>query len=186
MFQERHNRSFHINFFIILALFLLASCEEKSSRGNGEKHINQVPTSTEFHPFQDTHTRMIHGQTIYVPIYSSIYNRYQGNLLHLTSILSIRNISPKNEIIISQVDYFDTNGKLIRRFIDRPFKLGKMSTKDFVIPESDLSGGTGANFIVKWESKNFVAVPIIEAVMIGELGTKGFSFTSRGKEIESH
>ena len=61
-----------------------------------------------------------------------------------------------------------------------------MSSKDFVIPESDLSGGTGANFIVKWETQNKISAPVIEAVMIGSIGTKAFSFTSRGKEIEAH
>lgn len=171
---------------ILTILFLLLAVVLPSCNNGAKSPKPVVPTAEQFHPLTDTHTRMVHGQSVYVPIYSSIYNRYEGSLLHMTGILSIRNISPKSEIIISQVDYYDTNGKLIKKFINNPFSLGKMSSKDFVIPESDLSGGTGANFVVKWESEHYVAIPIIESVMIGDLGTKGFAFSSRGKEIESH
>ena len=55
-----------------------------------------------------------------------------------------------------------------------------------MIAENDLQGGTGANFIVEWDAKNEVSIPIIEAVIIGHFGTRGFAFTSRGKEIEAH
>ena len=46
------------------------------------------------------------------------------------------------------------------------------------------SGGSGANFIVKWESKNLSNPPIIESVMIGTQSQLGISFTSRGQAIQ--
>ena len=104
----------------------------------------------------------------------------------MTALLSIRNTSSKEEITIKRVDYFDTNGKLIKSFLNGPFSLGKMSTKDFVIPENDLEGGTGANFIVEWSSEKVASVPLIESVMLGAIGTKAFAFSSRGKEVEAH
>ncbi|HMQ09703.1 MAG TPA: DUF3124 domain-containing protein [Oligoflexia bacterium] len=143
-----------------------------------------VPKSENFTPLNDTPTRLVHSQKVYVPIYSSIYTHLK-KLTHLSAILSIRNISEKDMIVISQVDYYDTNGKLLKKFIDKPFSLQKMSSKDFIIPESDLSGGSGANFVVKWETEKKVSAPIIESVMIGILGTQGFAFTSRAKEIEA-
>lgn len=146
----------------------------------------KVPVSTEFRPVDSTYIRKLHGQQVYVPIYSSIYNQYEGNLLHMTAILSIRNTSLKKSIMIKRVDYYDTNGKLLKKFIEGPFSLGKMSTKDFVIAENDLEGGTGANFIVEWDSSKIVSIPLIESVMLGTVGAKGFSFSSRGKEIEAH
>lgn len=174
-----------MNKFIIiaLALSLLYSCNpEKKYR---EKEKREVPSSREFKPSNHVH-KMLMGQSVYVPIYSSLYSEYEDKLFHMTAILSIRNISPKNSITISKVDYFDTNGKLLKSFINQQFTLGAMSSKDFVIPQSDLSGGTGANFIVTWGSERPISIPIIEAVMIGSIGTKGFSFSSRGKEIEAH
>ena len=41
-------------------------------------------------------------------------------------------------------------------------------------------------FIVEWDSDKVVSIPLIESIMLGTLGTKGFSFSSRGKEIEAH
>jgi hypothetical protein len=151
-----------------------------------QKVKTTVPQAVQFKPALEYLTPKLNGQSIYVPIYSSIYNQFEGNLLHMTAILSIRNISPKSEIIIKRIEYYDTNGKLIKKYIDKPFSLGKMSTKDFVIAENELEGGTGANFIVEWDAKEKVSIPIVEAVMLGNLGTKGFSFSSRGKEIEAH
>lgn len=166
-------------------LLLIFSCQKEVQNKN-QNEATDVPVAEQFKPLDRQLGRLLHGQSVYAPVYSSLYNQYEGNIFHMTAILSIRNISSKSQIIISQVDYYDTNGKLVKSFIDRPFSLGAMSSKDFVIPESDLSGGTGANFIVKWESEQLVAIPIIESIMIGGIGTKGFSFTSRGKEVEAH
>ncbi|MCI5071527.1 DUF3124 domain-containing protein [bacterium] len=170
----------HLLIISFLALSILAcQNEDKFSIDT-----TLVPKSDNFVPLNEAPTRLVHGQKVYVPIYSSIYTHLK-KLTHLSAILSIRNISEKDIIVISQVDYYDTNGKLLKKFIDTPFSLQKMSSKDFIIPESDLSGGSGANFVVKWETEKKVSAPIIESVMIGILGTQGFAFTSRAKEIEA-
>lgn len=174
----RLGRFIYITFLIILA----GACNPKTSK----KVSIEVPKSTEFKPAEITSTRKLHGQQVYIPVYSSIYNQYEENLLHMTAILSIRNTSFKEKISIKRVDYYDTNGKLLKEFIKGPFTLGKMSSKDFVIPENDLQGGTGANFIVEWDSENTVSLPLIESVMLGAIGTKGFSFSSRGQEVQAH
>ena len=170
-------------FCMMVIAFGCVACNE-NVEVKKEKVI--LPVAEKFVPLANHSERMLHGQSVYVPVYSSLYNQYEGNIFHMTAILSIRNISSKSPIVISKVDYYDTNGKLVKSFIDRPFNLGAMASKDFVIPESDLSGGTGANFIVDWESKDNISIPIIESIMIGSIGTRGFSFTSRGKEVEAH
>ncbi len=167
---------------IFLTIFLFCAC----SKDKTVKKESKIPRAIEFKPATNDNSQKLSGQLVYVPIYSSIYNQYEGNLLHMTAILSIRNISPKEEIIVKKIEYYDTNGKLIKKYINKPFSLGKMSTKDFVIAENDLEGGTGANFLIEWDAKEKVSIPIIEAIMLGNLGTKGFSFSSRGKEVESH
>lgn len=172
-----------IIFFALSLLLTLGGCNEQKKK---PKKPSPIPEAAQFKPIEEDFTHRLLGQLVYVPIYSSIYNQYEENLLHMTAILSIRNISPKSEIIIKRIEYYDTNGKLIKKYIDKPFSLGKMSSKDFVIEENELEGGTGANFLVEWDSKQKVSTPIIEAIMLGNLGTKGFSFTSRGKEVESH
>lgn len=169
---------------LVSIFFPATSCDKPANQTKRE--IKRVPEATEFRPVEIQATRRILGQVMYVPIYSSIYHYTDDNLLHLTATLSLRNISQKHSIVFTKIDYYDTNGKLIRSYLNKPFELGRMATKDFVVSENDLSGGTGANFLVEWESSEKVSAPLIEAVMIGVVGTKAFAFTSRGKETDSH
>jgi hypothetical protein len=125
------------------------------------------------------------GQRVYVPAYSHIYcgNKEMPFLLAVT--LSIRNINPAHPITITYVDYYETQGKLLTRYIDKPLELKPLESVRYIVPERDKRGGSGANFIVEWHSKKFVNPPIIEAVMIGTKSSQGISFTSRGREIIS-
>jgi len=166
--------------FMLLILAISCTPEQKTASKN------ELPTATEFHPQSTGHANWLMGQTVYVPIYSSIYVEHEKSLVHLTATLSLRNTSEKEPITITRVAYYDTNGVLKKNFIDVTFSLGKMATKDFVISTDNLSGGTGANFIVEWKSATKVSTPVIESVMVGTMGTHGFSFTSRGQEVESH
>ncbi len=170
-------------FFSIFALnfclLFLFSCDLHKKSGE------QIPKSTEFHPLVESQIRSLQGQLVYVPVYKNLYYAQQGHI-PLNTILSIRNTSLTESIIISKVDYYDTNGKLLKSFISGPFSLSKMATKDFVISSDELSGGTGANFVVKWDSEKKISTPIIESLMYGSVGTHSFSFASRGQEIEAH
>ncbi|MBW2204768.1 MAG: DUF3124 domain-containing protein [Deltaproteobacteria bacterium] len=47
------------------------------------------------------------------------------------------------------------------------------------------SGGSGANFLIKWKSESEVNEPIIEEVMIGTMSKQGISFLSRGRSIKN-
>jgi len=123
------------------------------------------------------------GQLIYVPSYSHIYSGDKERPFLLTITLSIRNIDPAYQIKITMVDYYETEGKLVKKYIDSPIVLKELESLRYVVPEKDTSGGSGANFLVKWESDEFVNPPIIEAIMIGTQSQQGVSFTSRGKEI---
>lgn len=167
---------------IFISIFCVACYKFENKNADITK---TVPTSEKFIPHTSDHSDLAYGELVYIPVYSSIYNQYEENLLHMTAILSIRNISPENSIIITKVEYYDTNGKLIKNYIDHSFSLDKMSSKDFVIPESDLSGGVGANFLVEWKSTIPLAAPIMESIMLGTVGTKAFSFSSRGKKIKN-
>lgn len=119
------------------------------------------------------------GQTVYVPAYSHIYsgNKEIPSLLAVT--LSIRNTDPSRPIKILSAEYYETQGKLLKNFISSPLTIDAMGTKRFTIPQKDKTGGSGANFIVIWESEKTVNVPIIETIMIGSR----FAFTSRGQQI---
>jgi hypothetical protein len=123
------------------------------------------------------------GQTLYVPAYSHIYSGNKESPFLLTVTLSIRNVDPKHQIKIILVDYYETQGKLLKKHIDKPILLRSLESFRFVIPQKDKSGGSGANFIIEWRSDKFINPPIVEAIMIGTQSSQGVSFTSRGQEI---
>jgi hypothetical protein len=123
------------------------------------------------------------GQTIYVPAYSHIYSGNREIPFLLTVTLSIRNIDPNHHIKLTLVDYYETQGKLLKKYIDTPLILKPLESSRYIIPESDKSGGSGANFIVQWTSDKFINPPIVESIMIGTQSGQGVSFTSRGRVI---
>jgi hypothetical protein len=142
-----------------------------------------------FSPFSlyaaDKKTELSKGQHIYVPVYSHIYSGDREKPFLLTVTLSIRNIDPKHQIKIILVDYYKTQGKVLKKYTDKPITLNPLESLRYVIPEQDKSGGSGANFIVQWQSDEYVNPPIIESIMIGTQTQQGISFTSRGREILS-
>jgi hypothetical protein len=133
----------------------------------------------------DKTIKLSKGQLIYVPAYKHIYSGEKGTPFILTVTLSIRNIDPNHQIKIMVVDYYETQGKLLKKYIENPTILDPLGSLRFVIPEKERTGGSGANFIIKWQSDKFVNPPIIESIMIGTKSQQGVSFTSRGKEIST-
>jgi len=123
------------------------------------------------------------GQTLYVPVYSHIYGGNKERPFHLAVTLSIRNTDKAQSISLVEVDYYDSGGKLLRHYLDKPVELGPMASTRYIVKESDTEGGSGANFLVEWRSAQPVSIPIIESVMIGTQSQQGISFTSRGQMI---
>ncbi|MFP3867615.1 MAG: DUF3124 domain-containing protein [Desulfobacteraceae bacterium] len=128
--------------------------------------------------------RLSTGQLVYVSVYSHVYyGDYEKRLL-LTGILSIRNTDPAHEITITRADYYDSDGKLLRKYLSKPITLKPMASTRLIVKESDTCGGSGANFLVQWQAKTEVNEPIMEGVMIGTAGQQGISFISRGRPIK--
>jgi hypothetical protein len=124
------------------------------------------------------------GQLVYVPVYSHIYYGDREQAFPLTVVLSIRNTDSKHSITVLRVDYNDTDGKLIRKYLNKPISLNPLASIRYVVNASDMSGGSGANFIVQWKAESDVNNPILEGIMIGTAGQQGISFTSRGQAVK--
>lgn len=123
------------------------------------------------------------GQTLYVPVYSTIFSTPRRIPFNLATTLSIRNTDPAAAITITSADYYDTKGKMVRRYVTRPLPLAPLESTDIYIPEDDAAGVAGANFIVRWQATREVNPPIVESIMIGMKSGQGISFVSSGKEI---
>lgn len=145
-------------FLIVFSIVAAAQAKEKSSR----------------------------GQILYVPIYSEIPYGDKGHTFGLTATLSIRNSDPKSSIAVKSVRYFDSKGKNIRSYVDGPVSLSPLASQEYIVHESDRSGGISALFIVEWDSDAPVHPPIVEAVMISTQSTQGISFLSVARVIEEN
>ena len=123
--------------------------------------------------------------TIYVPVYSALFlgvpNR--AHTVNLAATVSIRNVSAVSPITLEWVRYYDSLGKHVRDYLDRPSALPSMGSVEFIVQQSDTTGGPGANFLIRWHAAATVDEPLAEAVMLGQSGNAGISFSSRGRTL---
>lgn len=126
---------------------------------------------------------LFRGQSLYVPVYSHIYSGDKERPVYLAVTVSIRNTDPARAIQVKAVDYYNSKGEQLQRYLDKPFTLRPLATIRYVVKESDKAGGSGANFIVRWQSDTPVNPPLVESIMISTASQLGISFVSRGVPI---
>ena len=124
------------------------------------------------------------GQLLYVPCYSHIYHGVKTRPFDLTITLAVRNADPKRNLRLTTVDYYGSDGKLIRRHLGAEVILPPLSTREFVVEQNDSSGGAGASFVVRWKGDGAMNEPVVESVMIGTANSQGISFASRAVVIQ--
>lgn len=122
------------------------------------------------------------GKT-YLPVYSHIYHIHEHRTFDLTITISIRNVSMTDSVYIINADYYNTVGHNIRQYLKNPIYLMPMETVEIIIEEQDIEGGSGANFVFDWATKNGKNPPLFEAVMISTYGQVGLSFITRGVKV---
>ncbi len=132
----------------------------------------------------DSDLSLSNGQTVYVSVYTHIYSGLKGRPFELGATLSIRNTDPNHPITLVSVKFYDTEGKLLKNYIDKPTRLNTLVSTRYVIKEGETGAGSGANFLVTWKSEKMVNPPIIEAIMIGTRSGQGISFVSPGQVIK--
>lgn len=124
------------------------------------------------------------GQTVYVPVYSHIYGGPRARPLDLTATLSIRNTDLDEPLELIAVDYYDSDGKLVRKYLEKIQKIGPLATTRFIVEEYDSTGGSGAKFLVQWKSGKPLTPPVIECIMITIQSGLGISFVTNGRVIK--
>lgn len=169
----------HSIYLLFFFLIVILGCENPIPR-------NEEIVVSKIHPVD---TQNIHVDSlsksgkVYVPVYSNIYQRTRNDRTSLTSTLSIHNTSETDTLFISRIDYFNTEGKLVKKYLGSTIYLNTFETVEYVVDELDESGGSGANFVIEWYG-NKKLNPLFQAVMIGGLGNKSFSFTTNGVPFE--
>jgi hypothetical protein len=123
--------------------------------------------------------------TIYVPVYSTLHLGVadRASTADLSATVSVRNVSAAHPITLDWVRYYDSLGKHVRDYLDTASTLPPMGSVEFVIQRTDAAGGPGANFLIRWHAAAVVDEPLVEAVMLGQSGGAGISFSSRGRTL---
>jgi len=121
-------------------------------------------------------------QLVYVPSYSHIYY-HGGSPLLLETTLSIRNVDQNHSVYLNSIEYFNTEGKSVKKYLGQTIKLLPFQTIEFLVEDRDSSGGSGANFLVEWGAENSVNQPLIETVMVGVSGSQAISFSRSGVNV---
>jgi len=62
------------------------------------------------------------------------------------------NTDAEHAITLEKADYFDTDGRLVKHFVEEPVQVAPMATVEFFVEERDTRGGSGANFLVDWSA----------------------------------
>ncbi|MEJ2670947.1 MAG: DUF3124 domain-containing protein [Deltaproteobacteria bacterium] len=130
--------------------------------------------------------KLLKGQTIYIPSYSNVVSGPPVLMVvPLRANLIIHNTDPSQAITIVRIDHYDTDGKLVDKYLKKPIKLNPLAAIRVIVKEPKKGNeGIGTNFIVQWQAEKPVTEPIIDCLMLGTLGNQGFSFTSQGKIIK--
>lgn len=165
-------------YLLMISILVFASCNNKMIENIGR----QISWDTREAALEEYNT-LIKGKS-YLPVYSHVYHIVKNRPFYLTITVSIRNISEKDTIYLLRSDYYNTDGKLLKNYLNKPIYINPLETIEFVIEESDREGGSGANFIFEWAGEDIKMAPLIEAVMISTNGQQGISFTTRGVKVE--
>ena len=127
--------------------------------------------------------KLIKGQTFYVPCYTSFISG--GRSYDLNATVSLHNTDPHNPINIVRIDFYNTSGKLVAKYLQQPLKLNALAATHIKVKEP-LKGeeGSGAHLIIQWQAENKVVEPLIESWFLGSAGTRGYSFVSQARIIQ--
>jgi hypothetical protein len=160
---------------LLIALLALLAChreKEKTHLPSQVYHLAKVDTAA----LADKHM-------VYVPVYSHIYTEDGTSTINLNATLSVRNTSFTDSLYVTDVAYYDSQGKLLKRYLNSTLVLRPMSSVEFVVERTESAGGAGANFVVRWGSQQPGIQPLIQSVMIGT--AQGISFLAAGVEMKA-
>ena len=174
-----------ISVLCIASLMLFSGCDESKQNPNvmfSEKHQDPIQ-ELEKHSKKVDHSQFGYKQTFYVPIYSDIYTDRDNRKVLLSATLSVRNTTIKKSLYINKIDYYSTDGDLVKSYLTETIELPAMATLNYIVEKEEDKGGSGAKFIIEVEGVDETVKPVIEAVMIGNFSNKGFAFSTQGTPV---
>ena len=168
---------------IFLLLVIAVSCNSKKQRNNTVQQ-NLSEFDPQAYELKDNSMNLVRGQVLYMPIYSNIPHFMDSIEIDMSAFVAIHNTDFYHSIKLHKVEYFNSNGKLVRDFLPNKTKVLKpLETVDFYVPYQDKSG-TGANFLIEWKADSLVTEPLVESITINTKLQNTVAVLSHGKVIK--
>jgi hypothetical protein len=101
----------------------------------------------------------------------------------MSVLVSIRNTSLRKPIRLLSARYYDTDGKLLREYVEAPRTIGPLGTLELFVEQRESEGGSGANFVIQWDASLPTNPPLVEAVHVDIQGSRTLSFITTGRPI---
>ena len=121
--------------------------------------------------------KLVKGQTLYIPSPTSFMAGTHS--LNVRATVFIHNADPNNAINITGIDFYNSGGKLVEKYLTQPLQLNALSaTRVNVKQPLEGEDGMASHFVIQWQSEHKVVEPSIEGWFTGVSGTRGFSFTT--------
>jgi len=127
--------------------------------------------------------RLVKGQTLYIPSPTSFMAGTHS--FNVRATIFLHNTDPTNSIQITSVDFYNSAGKLVEKYLSQPLTLAPLAATRINVKEP-LEGeeGMAAHFIIQWQSEARVVEPLISGLVTGVSGTRGYSFTTQPRIIK--
>jgi hypothetical protein len=127
---------------------------------------------------------LVKSQSLYLPIYShmlygNLGKKNTASQVLLSALVSIRNTDAKRPLRVLSAKYFDTQGKLLGERVQTPVLLAPLGTLELFVELNDASGGSGANFVIKWEADQLINPPLVESLHANMDGGKAVIFMTQ-------
>lgn len=162
--------SYFLSGLLVLALTSCSKTVEEDSYHTLDWDSRKVEVSPD---------SLISGSS-YLSVYSEIYSNTEARTVALTATISIRNINDHDTLYIERADLFDSNGKKVYSFTDRPVQVLPLETLELIVDQTNHQGGSGGNMIFDWSAPMGSIGPYFEAVMISTSGQQGIAFRTEG------
>lgn len=171
-------------FFIrIIVLTIFTSITMLSCKNDDSALTAQDKAMFEIPEVHAKDIQLSYRDTVYVPIYSDLNSDSKYVTYNLTATLSIRNTSLTDSMYVEAINFYNTDGDLISKYINRTLILRPMQSIEYTIDRNKEMNKTGSNFIVKWGAKTADLNPVIQGVKISTDQKQGISLITNGISI---
>ena len=80
---------------------------------------------------------------------------------------------------VTSARYYDTLGRLLGERVPVPLQIPPLGTHEIFVELNDASGGSGANFVIKWDAAEPVSPPLVESLHANMDGGKAVIFMTQ-------